>query len=569
METYTINFQKVVAESSRIHEDNLEVSLQMVQNDSFATSLDGYTDLLNKYIAVTASDIKGEELNLLTGRHMLLDVYVSVSSSKVTLVLSTEFVYDWNVFDYTYLKLAKSVLAEGKLAGNRTVTDAVRVFGPQVEFDLRKGFPLLTTKQISFEAIRDEDHWFDSGSTNTKDLNSKIWNDWAGPDGDCGPIYGTQMTAILDDVILDFDADDNRYVKKEADYKLLGYSTEILELAEGSRKLLARREVDQLQDMIDDLRFNPSSRRILVSCWNPTVLPVSEVFLYGSERYEEYLDKGISKFIENDPKTVDRMIEQLGGEYVIEIRSILESELHGKVSQMDIELGSTNIYEDEDLMDTLGLPTSRKIAPNENPALGRQCLAPCHALFQIGTTEISVEDRLITAISQRLEGNMEPLTVELLEKVMGSKLFEYIDFSVMAGHDSMHIEFKSDNAAIAVGNILDKFEVPRHFADLKLYQRSGDTFLGVPYNIASYALRLTKICEIVNMIPRKFIHTFGDLHVYANHLDQIALQLKQPMKKLPQLKVAKIGATSLSEFDADDFTLDYDGGIYIKGEVAV
>lgn len=569
METYTINFQQVVAESSRIHEDNLEVSIQMVQNDSFATSLDGYTDLLNKYVALSAFDIKGTKLNLLTGRHLLVDVYVSVHNSKVILVLSTHHTYDWNVFDYTYLKLAKGVISEGKLAANRTDTNAIRVFGPQVEYDLRKGFPLLTTKSLSFSAIQDEDRWFDSGSTNTKDLNSKIWDEWAGPDGDCGPIYGTQMTAILDDVILDFPATDNSYEKKDADYKLLGYTTEVLELADGSRKLLARREVNQMQDLIDDLRFNPTSRRILVSCWNPTVLPVSEVFLYGSERYEEAINIGIEAYINDNKETVDRMIEQLGGDYILEIRHIIESELHGKVSLMDVELGQTNIYEDEDLMDSLGLPTKRSIAPNENPELGRQCLAPCHTMFQIGTTEISVEARMVIAISQRLENNILPLTMELLEDVMGSKIFEYIDFSVMSGHDSMHIEFKSDNAAQAVSGILDKFEIPKHYADLKLYQRSGDTFIGVPYNIASYALRLTKICEVVNMVPRKFIHTFGDLHVYDNHLDQLELQLQQPMKKLPTLKVAKIGATCLSEFDAEDFTLDYEGGIYIKGEVAV
>lgn len=563
-----MNFKKVVKESSTIIDGNLELRLQMASTDSFAATLEGYSELLNNFISVSAEDVNGAEINTLTGKHMLIDVHISISKSTVILILSTDHCLDWNIFDYTYLNLAKSVLVEGKLAGNRTDTGAVRVFGPQVEYDLRKGFPLLTTKHINFDFIFDEDRWFDLGSTNTKDLNSKIWDEWAGPDGDCGPIYGTQMRALLDDVILEFHGDDKSYVKKAADYELLGYQVEILDLGDHT-KLLARREVDQIQDLIDDLRFNPSSRRIMVSSWNPTVLPVSEVFLYGKERYEEAVSLGMDEYMQSNPVTMDRMVEQLGGDYIIEVRNIIESEIHGRVANMDIELGSTNIYEDEDLMDSLDLPKVRKLQPCDNPALGRQSLAPCHAMFQIGTTEIPVEDRLITAIVDRIEAldKPEPLTPELLERLMGEKIFEYIDFSMM--QDSAHIEFKSDNAKQAVSDILDKFEVPRYFADLKLYQRSGDTFLGVPYNIASYALRLAKICKVVNMVPRKFIHSFGDLHIYENHLDQINQQLKAPMKALPTLKVANIGAVDLSEFDREDFELVYEGGEIIRGKVAV
>lgn len=563
-----MNFKKVVKESSTIIDGNLELRLQMASTDSFAATLDGYSELLNKFISVSASDVNGADINTLTGKHMLVDVHISISKSTVILILSTDHCLDWNIFDYTYLNLAKSVLVEGKLAGNRTDTGAVRVFGPQVEYDLRKGFPLLTTKHVNFDFIYDEDRWFDLGSTNTKDLNSKIWDEWAGPDGDCGPIYGTQMRALLDEVILDFGPGDESYLSKAKDYDLLGYNVEILETEEGT-KLLARREVDQVQDLIDDLRFNPSSRRIIVSSWNPTVLPVSEVFLYGSERYEEAVSLGMDEYIKNNTDTIDKMVEQLGGEYVLEVRNIIESEIHGRVANMDIELGSTNIYEDEDLMDSLDLPKVRKLQPSDNPALGRQCLAPCHAMFQIGTTEISLEDRLITAIVQKIEALEKPevLSPELLERLMGEKIFEYIDFTMM--QDSAHIEFKSDNAMKAVSDILDKFEVPKYFADLKLYQRSGDTFLGVPYNIASYALRLAKICKVVNMVPRKFIHSFGDLHIYENHLDQINQQLKAPMKALPTLKVANIGAVDLSEFDREDFELVYEGGEVIRGKVAV
>ena len=271
-----------------------------------------------------------------------------------------------------YLDLLKHVQSKGIEKSDRTGTGTKSVFGYQMRFDLSKGFPLVTTKKIHVKSIIHELLWFINGSTNIsylKENGVRIWNEWADDKGNLGPVYGHQW----------------RNWNSEG--------------------------IDQIQQVIDTLRTNPDSRRMLISAWNPSVLP-----------------------------------------------------------------------------DT-------KISFAENVANNKAALPPCHAFFQ--------------------------------------------------------------------------FYVAKNKLSCQLYQRSADVFLGVPFNIASYALLTMMVAQVTNYKPGDFIHTFGDVHLYSNHVEQVQEQLSRSPKKLPKIKLnSKI--TSIFDFKYDDFELiGYDPYPLIKGKVAV
>ena len=246
-----------------------------------------------------------------------------------------------------YHRLLRQVLDEGRFKSDRTGTGTYSVFGGQVRFDLRTGFPLLTTKKLHLRSIIHELLWFLKGETNVAYLRENevtIWDEWADESGHLGRIYGAQWR--------DWRGTDG-----------------------GS--------VDQIARVVEEIKKNPDSRRLIVSAWNP-------------------------------------------------------AELH--------------------LM----------------------ALAPCHAMFQ---------------------------------------------FFVQDGELSC-----------------------------QLYQRSADLFLGVPFNIASYALLTHMVAQVCDLKPGEFIHTFGDLHIYANHLEQARLQLTRECRPLPSLSLNP-SRRCLEDFVFDDFTL--------------
>ncbi len=271
-----------------------------------------------------------------------------------------------------YHDLLKHVLAEGNQKGDRTGTGTKSVFGYQMRFDLSEGFPMVTTKKLHLKSIVHELLWFLKGDTNIKYLQEngvRIWNDWADENGDLGPVYGHQWRNWNDD------------------------------------------EVDQIKDVVHALKNNPNSRRIMVSAWNPSVLP----------------------------------------------------------------------------------DTSKSFA--ENISNGKVALPPCHAFFQ---------------------------------------------FYVADGKLSC-----------------------------QLYQRSADIFLGVPFNIASYALFTMMMAQVCGYEAGEFIHTFGDAHIYDNHMEQVELQLSRECRPLPKM-VLNPEVKDIFDFKFEDFSLvDYDPHPHIKGAVAV
>ena len=271
-----------------------------------------------------------------------------------------------------YLDLVKEVLENGNQKGDRTGTGTKSIFGHQLRFDLSKGFPMITTKKLHLKSIIHELLWFINGDTNISYLNKngvKIWNEWANKDGDLGPVYGYQWRNWNGD------------------------------------------EIDQIKELISTLKSNPNSRRMLISAWNPSVLPDT------SKTFEE------------------------------------------------------------------------------NVASGKAALPPCHAFFQ----------------------------------------------------------FYVNNGKLSC----------------QLYQRSADVFLGVPFNIASYALFTMMVAQVCGYQAGDFIHTFGDAHIYNNHIDQVKLQLSRDTRPLPKMEINP-EIKSIFDFKFEDFKLvDYDPHPHIKGAVAI
>ena len=271
-----------------------------------------------------------------------------------------------------YLDLIRHIKTHGVTKTDRTGTGTQSVFGYQMRFDLSKGFPMVTTKKLHLKSIIHELLWFLKGETNIAYLQEngvRIWNEWADEEGNLGPVYGHQWR---------------------------NWNSE---------------EIDQIKDIIHTLKTSPDSRRMLVSAWNPSVLP----------------------------------------------------------------------------------DTSKSFA--ENVANNKAALPPCHAFFQ--------------------------------------------------------------------------FYVANGKLSCQLYQRSADVFLGVPFNIGSYALLTMMMAQVCDLLPGDFVHTFGDAHIYSNHKEQIDLQLSRTPRALPTMKINP-DIKDIFAFTFDDFELiNYDPHPLIKGAVAV
>lgn len=273
-----------------------------------------------------------------------------------------------------YQDLLKHVLENGVYKDDRTGTGTYSVFGYQMRFDLSEGFPLVTTKKVHLKSIIHELLWFISGDTNIKYLKDngvKIWDEWSTDNGDIGPLYGAMWRK--------WDA---------------GWT-----------------EVDQLREVVRGIRNDPDSRRLIVSAWNPVLLPDS------------------------------------------------------------------------------------KVSPKQNAENGLQALAPCHTMFQ---------------------------------------------FYVNDGKLSC-----------------------------QLYQRSGDVFLGVPFNIASYALLTMMVAKVCDLEIGEFVHTFGDVHIYSNHVEQVREQLSREPYDLPQMLILR-DVKDIDDFRYEDFKIvGYNCHPAIRAPVAV
>lgn len=380
-----------------------------------------------------------------------------------------------NKVDTEYFRIVNDILTNGKLKKNRTGVDTIGIFGAQAKYNVDlNAFPLLTTKKVHWPSIVHELLWFISGDTNIKylvDNNVRIWNEWAyvkykkwfeTKDGSIS-IYGTRKEGCrsaepyTQDEFVQKIKDDVKFAKEfgelgEGTYGGMWrnfpfYTTVNDNDASTCPKGTASRtkgdyaeswffgRIDQLQKVIDKLKFNPDDRRMIVSAWHPY------------------------------------------------------------------------------WVDHCALP-------------------PCHCLFQFHTEELSLEERV-----EILQAKVGPVNLPKSEMWVIQKLNEE--------------------------------NIPHRRLNCLLYQRSVDTALGKPFNIASYALLTAMIAQTVNMVPGMFTHSMGDLHLYIPHLDGIKEQLKRKPKQLPKVWLNP-EVKSLFDFKYDDIKLlDYEFHPTIKFDVAV
>ena len=371
-----------------------------------------------------------------------------------------------------YTDMLIHVQEQGRFKNDRTGVGCYSVFGYQTRFDLSQGFPLLTNKFTSFKAIAHELIWILSGQTNIEYLKEngvKIWDEWATPAGDLGPVYGHQ-------------------------WRNFGF------------------QIDQLEDLMFNLRNRPFSRRHVISAWNP----------------------------------------------------------------MDL--------------------SDESISAQDNVAAGKMALAPCHCLFQFHVEQLTQDEILTQAFKEIIYIDGESLQrLELasgensflmtdgteLEAAGIKRILVSTDISVTGerSHRLKVLRFgTADHRYQSIGEIKDYLiKMARHYRpDLcttrlscQLYQRSADIFLGVPFNIASYALLTHMIAHSLGMMPGEFIHTFGDLHLYCNHIAQARELLDQDEYVLPTLRFLR-RRDNPWEYTFDDFVIeDYTHGGVIKAPVAI
>lgn len=350
-----------------------------------------------------------------------------------------------------YLELMHTVLNEGHEKADRTGTGTISIFGYQMRFDLRKGFPLVTTKKLHLRSIIHELLWFLKGDTNIqylKDNNVSIWDEWADEHGDLGPVYGKQWRRW----------EDVRLVPKKnaaliQKLESRGY-TNYGEADDGSQMFDARvlfKEHDQISKIIDQLRNDPDNRRIIVSAWN--------------------------------------------------------------VGDLD-----------------------------------DMALAPCHSFFQFYSRPMMGKE-LDTYLAEYLKTDAR-LAAKHAEQVA------LCEADPQGDHVSSHM-FCLTN------------DIPTRVLSCQLYQRSADVFLGVPFNIASYALLVHMVAQQVNMVAGDFVWTGGDTHLYSNHLEQATLQLSRVPHDLPKL-VIKRKPDSIFDYKFEDFEIvGYESHPAIKAPVAI
>lgn len=346
-----------------------------------------------------------------------------------------------------YLDLGKKIFEEGNRKGDRTGTGTRSIFGTQLRFNLNEGFPLLTTKSVAIRALVHELLWFLKGDTNIqylKDNGVKIWDEWATEDGELGPIYSEQWVAWkkIDENLIHEKLDEVQAMIENG-----ASSQEVYDAISGIREVLANpTEINQIQGVIDDLTNNPNSRRILVTAWNPAVMP------------------------------------------------------------------------------------DDKVSPQQNVLNGKAALPACHTLFQFYTRPMCVDERLTTY----------PDNATVMDIVERS--------------DETKPGFISDEEA---AEMLDAAGIPKYALSCQLYQRSADYFLGVPFNIASYALLTHMIAQCVGMAVDELIWVGGDTHVYNNHHEGYHEQISRTPGKLPKLKLNP-EVTDIFSFTIDDIeVVDY------------
>lgn len=411
-----------------------------------------------------------------------------------------------------YLDLLQDVKDNGRFRADRTGVGAYGVFGRQLRCDLSKGFPLLTTKKVFTRGIIAELLWFLSGDTNEHTLRDQkvgIWKEWS-PKGHALTLGERRLEYVRRGVLTE---------------KLKPHTThEDLDEAGIPRHA----EGDGALGRIYGAQWR-AWRSVRPVDYRKATLQVVE----GAVEVFDISAEGKSYRLLHDRAVVSPYLRD-------------EEALRAWLSDI-VALGQVVVVDQITnlIRDLKNNPNSRRhIVTAWNPGeLDQMALPPCHCLFQFYTEALTEDERK-----------------RLWEVKMGRAfLSEYVP-ELYAKRENWDVAFDANMAAD---------HIPKYRLSCQLYQRSCDIFLGVPFNIASYSLLTMMVAQCVNMAPGDFVHTYGDLHLYSNHLEQAAEQLSREPRALPTMRINP-EVKDIFAFKVEDFTLEgYDPHPAIKAEVAV
>lgn len=492
-----------------------------------------------------------------------------------------------------YHQLLNDILRDGvtKAPARSGMPATKALFGYQMRFDLQEGFPLMTTKKMHLKSVIHELLFFLKGDTNIRYLNDngvRIWNEWADENGNLGPIYSHQWTKWGA-------SHANRPQPKPALHK--DYSPTVFGVGSAGSYTKGASDIEDNIFIIwkgmlarcynpkkdtyakyyggkgvhvsnDWLLFDNFSRDVkLLEGWTKKLNDwdnihldkdtVGNGFRYAMDTciWLSRLDNMKAKYTtrytvkHDDGRTAvfycaadfirDNKVAQ--GNFNAMLRG--DRPKAGGWSLLSAVNTTEGINQIKNVVERLKTnPECRRLIVSawNVDDLQHMALAPCHALFQFNCREINITERM---------------------SIWESK--HKLDF--------INFHFPSDEGATRVNimRTLDDLEIPKYKLDCQLYQRSADTLLGVPFNIASYSLLTMMIAQCVNMIPGDFIHSFGDVHIYEDHMEQVKTQLERTPMKLPIMKINP-NIKDIFDFSYDDFEIiDYNPYPAIKAPVAV
>ena len=417
-----------------------------------------------------------------------------------------------------YLDLLRDVRENARYKLDRTKVGCYSVFGRQIRFDLSKGFPLCTTKKLHLRSIIHELLWFLKGDTNIAYLTEngvRIWDEWAQPQ---------------DETIEMFYSDHER---ARLYGELLGVSTE--------------EAIDKLNKAWAVHRQDVEARA------NATLhFTISDQLTHGHKLLDA---AGV-------PRSHHKVIKakgDLGPIYGEQWRSWkdIDGRTHDQITNA-IELLRRD-------------PASRRnvVSAWNVGQLDKMHLNPCHALFQFYAEELTLKERVTLYIDKQYPEGISAAQYNADHLLGLVKIYEEESKLTFHGEYGAAGQPELEQRLELINEILVNHKTPKHRLSCQLYQRSADIFLGVPFNIASYALLTHMVAHVVGMAPGDFVHTFGDLHVYSNHIDQIELQMTREPLPLPKL-LLNPDVKDIFDFTIDDIKIvGYESHPAIKGDVAV
>jgi thymidylate synthase len=419
-----------------------------------------------------------------------------------------------NPYENQYQNHVAEIFDNQRVTTNRTAIGTMKEFGGYLKYDLRKGFPLMTSKFVDIFNVTRELKFFNKGMTNEHDLSEmgcNVWKDWAAEDGELGPVYGkmwnewedTRIVPDSDTQLLDF---------------LEGEGYEYIGKMHNSDKLIYQRKINQLHDAIESLRNDPNDRRLVVTAFNPGYTPKNTRNANVKERLDILMGDEVA---------------DTAGNYEDEF----EAEGHASSEEMAQSIVDEKYGEYENLtherLDELGAPRFEvKMTPRENAEVGQQALPPCHMLFQLGSVPMSMDER-IAEFARRNIGEdrfaANPVTCSNYNAIMTREHNNLIR--------AVERELGEECTEESFSEWLTAHGIPEHYIDLAFYQRSADMFRGVPYNSASYSLQLLAIAQKVGMVPRNVHHYLGDKHVYENHFENMSIMMERVPYAMPVVEL--------------------------------